>query len=323
MSDAVKLAQGLRDWEEENPWKSVALGFVPGIGSALGGADAAAAWIDPRADGWDKALATAGVLPIPIGKIAKALRGKKSLPDGALGINTAHGGTSVIERPDPGRIGEGEGNITEGPGFYTTTDLMHEPMEYADAQLGRDQNNFMGKLSDLDAPEGFVNYYDIPDRDLPHYYDKHGRDVDMQSGKAVKSVYDFMREYRPEHFDDVMTTIDPTLRRMVKEGADAHDIERKIQEQAMKKFHQEVMWGEFRKPVNPADRWSMDRTREQLLASGCHAVFFKSASTCPAMKLPNPRYCVIMRKAASRVWANRTSMENCSLLNSGVSILST
>lgn len=78
MSDpTLEYAQQLRQWEEENPWKSVALGFVPGIGAAYGGASAAAALRDPEATAIEKTLAIAGMLPG--GKLLGKLKPKRDI----------------------------------------------------------------------------------------------------------------------------------------------------------------------------------------------------------------------------------------------------
>lgn len=53
------MAQALRGWQEENPWKDAAAGFVPGVGQV----ELAAALRDPKATTTDKVLAGVGAVP--------------------------------------------------------------------------------------------------------------------------------------------------------------------------------------------------------------------------------------------------------------------
>jgi hypothetical protein len=70
--DSLKLAQGLRGWQQKHPGLDLAAGFVPLAGQAYGLASSAAAMRDPEASKLEKGLAVAGILPV--GKAAGALK---------------------------------------------------------------------------------------------------------------------------------------------------------------------------------------------------------------------------------------------------------
>lgn len=110
-TDSLGLAKALRGWEEDNLAASMALGFVPGIGTAYGAASTAAAYRDPDASDLERALATASM--VPWGGALRALRGGGDKMD----ILGHHGGRDWEGDPQPVQIG-GEGNWSEGPGFY-------------------------------------------------------------------------------------------------------------------------------------------------------------------------------------------------------------
>ena len=59
----TEFSQKYRDFWAERPVASVAAGFVPGVGQALGLADAVTSYNDPRASTAERTLATAGILP--------------------------------------------------------------------------------------------------------------------------------------------------------------------------------------------------------------------------------------------------------------------
>jgi hypothetical protein len=70
--DSLKLAQGLRGWQQKHPIADLGISFVPGVGQAYGLASAAAAMRDPEASTFEKGMAGASVLPV--GKVADKLR---------------------------------------------------------------------------------------------------------------------------------------------------------------------------------------------------------------------------------------------------------
>lgn len=121
MSDrTLQMSQALRGWEEENPWKSLALGFVPVAGQVYGAASAAAALRDPEASALDKSLAGASVTPLgALAKTAKKIIGGPVLAERAkkLGIEIpdwAKADDGRFYYPDPNLSDEGIDNMQRG-----------------------------------------------------------------------------------------------------------------------------------------------------------------------------------------------------------------
>ena len=161
----TRVAQGYRQFWNDHPVAAIGTGFIPVIGTVLGAADAAAAYADPEAPDWEKALSTAGLLPFARGAV-KTARAARRGDDLFPGMQIAAGprGREALEN-----VGAGGKIIrTENvPGFGEVSEIMDPPTNRFNlrrADPNKNPNTTVGVLEpDMDTLyEAYPGLEDVP-----------------------------------------------------------------------------------------------------------------------------------------------------------------
>lgn len=169
---SLRLAQGLRQWQRDNPVQSIALGFVPVVGQAYGAASMAAAYRDPEATTGERALETASM--VPWFSLIKGLRNRNN-----IFTNRGDQEEKLAAMRDL-RRGADPGEVYADTGWWRSADRNRLLREIDDSKAIIDDGlyearnlNWMdgGRVGDyIDHPELFRQYPDF--KSIPVHLDE-------------------------------------------------------------------------------------------------------------------------------------------------------